>query len=131
LGIHDLCEVAARFQAVADLTSGAFEKRRNQLEQADLVLIERIAGEDNNKHYRRLMSAIIAGVGQGPRGINAAHLTASLAVQMTFRWSPEYFSALEGYRDKLRRQSLNQLDQPSSSSAKRELADSYSVSRRC
>jgi hypothetical protein len=54
------------------------------------------------KHYRRIMRGIIAGVGQGPRGIDAANLTASYAVELAFRWTSDYFSALRQYRDKLR-----------------------------
>jgi hypothetical protein len=112
LDIRHLSTVAARFQIVADLTSGAFEERIDRLDQSDLMLINRIAAEDNSEYYRRIMRAIIAGVAQGRHGINAAHLTASLAVLMTFRWSPEYRSALDGYRHRLRRDKLNRLDRP-------------------
>lgn len=112
LDIRCLSTVAARFQIVADLTSGAFEQRIDRLDQSELMLIKRIAAEDNSQHYRRIMRAIIAGVGRGRHGINAAHLTASLAVLMTFRWSPEYRSALDGYRHRLRRDKLNRLDRP-------------------
>ena len=102
LGIHDVGAVAARFQTVADLTKDAVD----QLDQVVLQQIRRLAGEDSNKHYRRIMEAIIVSAGQGSRGVNTAHLTASVAVQMIFRWSPEYFSALNGYRDGLRRRKL-------------------------
>lgn len=112
LDIRHLSTVAARFQIVADLTSGAFEERIDRLHQADLILIKRIADEDNSECYRRIMRAIIAGVAQGRHGINAAHLTASLAVLMTFRWSEEYRSALDGYRNRLRRDRLSRHDQP-------------------
>ena len=112
LDIRHLSTVAARLQIVADLTSGAFEERIDRLDQCDLMLIKQIAAEDNSEHYRRIMTAIIAGVGQGRHGINAAHLTASLAVLMTFRWSPEYRSALDGYRHRLRTDKLNRLDRP-------------------
>lgn len=99
LGIHDVGTVAARFQIVADLTESAI----GQLAPSALRRIKRIAAEDRNKHYRRIMEAIIVGIEQGSRGINAAHLTANTTVQMIFRWSPEYFSALNGYRDVLRK----------------------------
>lgn len=112
LDIHYLSTVAARFQVVADLTSGAFEDRIDRLHPCDLMLIHRIAAEDGSEYYRRIMRAIIAGVEQGRHGINAAHLTASLAVLMTFRWSPEYRSALDGYRHRLRTDELNRLDRP-------------------
>jgi len=103
LGVHDVGSAAARFQIVADLTKGAVE----QLDPSDLRRIKQVAGEDSNRHYRRIMEAIIVGVRQGSRGINAAHLTANIAVQMIFRWSPEYFSALNSYRDDLRRRKLD------------------------
>lgn len=117
LGIHDVGTAAARFQIVADLTKSAVE----QLDQPELRRIKRIAAEDSNKQYRRIMEAIIVSVGQGKRGINTAHLTASVAVQMIFRWSPEYFSALNGYRDTLRKRKLRLLDQSSSLSTRRSV----------
>lgn len=98
LGIHDLNAVADRFQAVADLTRSNVE----ELALSDLLLIKQIAGEDTNKHYRRIMKVIIASIGQGREGISAAHLTASRAVQIAFRWSSEYSAALGAYRDRLR-----------------------------
>lgn len=112
LDIHYMSTVAARFQIVADLTSGAFEEKIDRLDSSDLMLIKRIANEDNSDYYRRIMRAIIASLGRGRQGINAAHLTASLAVLMTFRWSPEYRSALDDYRHRLRRDKLNRLDRP-------------------
>lgn len=110
LSVHDLSIVAAQFQVVADLTQGVFEEKRDQLDSADLALIKRIAGEGNSKDYRRIMSAIIASVAQGQRGINGAYLTASLVVHMIFRWSPEYRLALDSYRHRLRRQRRNEVE---------------------
>jgi hypothetical protein len=117
LDIRSLSTVAARFQTVADLTSGAFDERKDPLDPSDLMLIKQIAAEDKRESYRRIMRAIITGVGQGQRGINAAHLTANLIVLMTFRWSPEYRLALDGYRHRLRVSKLNRLDRPSRSGA--------------
>ena len=110
LGVHDVGSAAARFQLVADLTKNAVD----QLDQPALRRIKRLAVEDSNKHYRRIMEAIIAGTGQGSRGVSAAHMTASLAVQMIFRWSPEYFAALNSYRDNLRKRKLSLLERHSS-----------------
>jgi hypothetical protein len=106
LGIHDLNIVAVRFQVVADLTSGALEGRVDRLKRSDLRLIKQIADENDGEDYRQIMTAIIAGLGEGPNGVNAAHLTASLTVELAFRWAREYFSALDRYRDKLRRMRL-------------------------
>lgn len=113
LDILSLSTVAARFQIVADLTSGAFEEKIDRLDQSALMLIKQIAAEDNSEHYRRIMGAIIASLGQGRRGINAVHLTASLAVLMTFRWSPEHRAALDIYRQRLRSERLSRLDRVS------------------
>jgi hypothetical protein len=110
LSVLDVTEVAARFQVVADLTSGAFEERIDRLDESDLSLIKRIAGEDDGVHYQRLMTAIIAGVGQGRRGINAAHLTARRAVEFAFRCTRDYFAALHSFSRDLR---LRQLDRSS------------------
>jgi len=106
LSVLNISAVAARFQAVADLTSDAFEERRDQLGRSDLALIKQIANEDDGERYRRIMAAIIEAVGKGRRGINAAHLTASRAVELAFRWTHDYFSALHRYRHNLRGLSL-------------------------
>jgi hypothetical protein len=103
LGIHDLSSAAVRFQVIADLTSGARKGRVNRLKRTDLRLIEQIAAEDDSNAYCKIMSAIIDGVSQGAYGVNAAHLTASRAVELAFRWTREYFSALDRYRKRLRR----------------------------
>jgi len=108
LSVLEISTVAARFQVVADLTSGAFEESIDQLDESDLALIKRIADEYNSVHYHRLMTAIIAGVGQGRHGINAAHLTARRAVELAFRCTREYFSALHSYRRNLRLRLLDQ-----------------------
>jgi hypothetical protein len=107
LGIHDLNTVAVRFQVIADLTSGALKGRIERLKRSDLRLINQIAGEDDSRAYGQIMTAIIDGVGQGSNGVNAAHLTASRTVELAFRWTREYFSALDRYRKRLRRMSLN------------------------
>lgn len=93
---------AARFQIVADATHREIDSKVDRLDQSRVQLLRNVASESTNKHYRRIMRAIIAGVGQGPRGIDAAHLTASYAVELAFRWTSDYFSALRQYRDKLR-----------------------------
>ena len=102
LSILEISTVAARFQVVADLTSGAFEESIDELDDSDLALIKRIADEYDSVHYHRLMTAIICAVGQGRHGINAAHLTARRAVEFAFRCTREYFSALHSYRRNLR-----------------------------
>ena len=102
LSVVDISTVAARFQIVADLTSGAFEERIDQLDESDLKLIRRIADEEKGALYRRLMTAIIAAVVEGRHGINAAHLTARRVVELAFRCTREYFSALHSYKRSLR-----------------------------
>lgn len=119
LGIQKLRTVAARFQVVADLTSDAFELSKDQLAPSELQLIKRIAKEGDSEGYRRIMRAIISGIGQGRHGINAVHLAASAAVGMAFRWSYEYFSALNTYRDELRLRKRSLVDEPSARSTRR------------
>jgi hypothetical protein len=109
VGVLDINTIAARLQIVADLTSGAFEERIDQLSHSDLALIQRIAEEDTGVHHQRLMKAIIAGVHEGRQGINAAHLTASRVVELAFRCTRDYFSALHSYRRAMR---LRLLDRP-------------------
>ena len=102
LSVVDVTSIAARFQIVADLTSGAFEERTDRLDESDLALINRIAKEDNGEKYHRLLNAIIAAVGQERHGINAAHLTARRTVELAFRCTHEYYSALHSYSRSLR-----------------------------
>ena len=119
LSVLEISKVAARIQIIADLTSGAFEERIDELSESDLGLIKRIADEDNREHHRRLMTAIITGVGQGRHGINAAHLTASRAVELAFRCTREYFSALHSYRRELRRLKLIDRSSPAAHARRR------------
>ena len=102
LSLVHISAVAARFQIVADLTSGAFEERIDKLEESDLRLIRRIAAEDNGAQYRRLMSAILVAVVEDRQAVNAAHLTARRVVELAFRCTREYFSALHSYKRALR-----------------------------
>lgn len=107
LSIREIETTAARLQIVADATHREIDNQVDRLERSRLQLLRNVAGESTNKHYRRIMRAIIAGGGQGPRGIDAAHLTASYAVELAFRWTSDYFSALKQYRDKLRATTLS------------------------
>jgi len=109
LSIMDIGAAAARLQIVADLTSGAFEERIDNLGNSDIALIKQIADEDTSARYQELMNAIITGVAQGRHGINSAHLTASRAVELAFRCTREYFAALHCYRRNLR---VGMLDRP-------------------
>ena len=109
LGIMEIGDAAARLQIVADLTSGAFEERIDNLGNSDIALIKQIADEDTSAQYQLLMNAIITGVAQGRHGINSAHLTASRAVELAFRCTREYFAALHCYRRNLR---VGMLDRP-------------------
>ena len=102
LSIRDVETTAARLQMVADATRQALESQDERLDRSRLQLLKEVAGESTNKHFRRIMRAIIVGVGQGSQGIDAAYLTASYAVELAFRWTPDYFSAFKQYRDKLR-----------------------------
>jgi len=113
LGILDITTQAARFQVVAELTSNAFEDKIDELDQSSLRLIEQMAREDDSEQFRRIMRAINAGVKQGRHGINAAHLTASRTVELAFRWTAEYLSALSSYRQELSGQTRLVLDRRS------------------
>lgn len=107
LRVRDVETTAASFQIVADATHREIDSKVDRLDRSRLQLLREVAGERTNKQYRRIMRAIIAGVGQGPRGIDAAHLTASYAVELAFGWTSDYFAALRHYRDKLRALSLS------------------------
>lgn len=125
LNVLDINTVAARFQVVAELTSDAFEERRDQLRKSDLSLIKQVADEDEDEHYRQIMKSIIAGVEQGRFGINASHLTARRIVELAFRWTRDYFYALHSYRRSLSRFRL--LNQPTQIA---EAVDDFSGGRK-
>lgn len=121
MDIFDIATHAARFQVVAELTSNAFENEIDRLDQSSLQLIEELAREDDSEQFGRIMSAINAGVRQGRHGINAAHLTATRTVELAFRWTRGYFSALSSYRQELngeRRRLLDRLSRRSAADAK-------------
>ena len=102
LGIDDLDAVVARLQIVADAACYALDSRSEQLDQSVMPVLTALTGESNNKQYQRMMRAIIAGLGDGRDGINAAYLTASRAVGLAFGCASEYFSALDQYKERLR-----------------------------
>ena len=102
LSVVHVTTVAARFQIVADLTSGAFEERIDKLDESELNLINRIARENNGERYQRLMTAILSAVEQNRHGINAAHLTARRVVELAFRCTRDYFTALHSFSRNLR-----------------------------
>ena len=85
--------------------------RQRPLQEIRRIYPRETVTRTRNRHYRRIMEAIIVSIGKAERGINAAHLTANVAVQIIFRWSAEYFSALDGYRNELRKRKLRLLDQ--------------------
>lgn len=112
LDILDITTHAARFQAIAELTSNAFENKTDSLDQSGLRLIEQIANEDDSEQFRLIMKAIRGGVREGRYGINSAHLTASRVVELAFRWTREYFSALRAFKQELSGQRLRLVKRP-------------------
>jgi hypothetical protein len=102
LSIGDVETTAARLQIVADATHREIDSQVDRLDYSHMLLLRSLVSESTNKDYRRIMRAIIAGVEQGSQGIDAAHLTASYAVELAFRWTPDYVSSLKQYGDKLR-----------------------------
>ena len=109
LGIGDWDSFAARMQVVVDATSAPVEQEAGEIDEIDesnLRLIKRVARESNDKRYQQIMGAIIAALEQGPEGIKSARKTASMAVDMVFIWTPDYFSALKQYGNKLRNSRL-------------------------
>jgi hypothetical protein len=103
LNIRDIDTAAARMQMVADVTQYELDSPIDELDQSAVELINRLAGESTNKHYRRIMRAILASITKGTRGIDEAHRTAGHAVELAFSWSLPYFTVLNLYRDTLRK----------------------------
>jgi len=102
LGIFDVEEASARFQAVADATSRLLENPMNQ-NTRDVRLILRIAGESRSRRYRQIMRAIISGIENGPAGIKAAHRTAHRIVELAFTWTPDYALTFKQFTEGLQK----------------------------
>ena len=106
LGIFDVEEASARFQAVADATSRLLENPlENPMNQntRDVRLILRIAGESRSRRYQQIMRAIISGMENGPAGIKAAHRTAHRIVELAFTWTPDYALTFKQFTEGLQK----------------------------
>lgn len=108
LGIFDLEEAATHLQAIADATGEMLENGRSKIKLVRARPIPRMPSDKRNKRYQVLMSAIVAAAERGPSGLRAAHLTADRALELAFRWTPEYFLSLERFRNKLRKNRLEE-----------------------
>ena len=93
---------AARMLVVVDAATSLIEQDAGEIDESNLRLIIGVASESTDKGYQRIMNAIIAAIGQSPEGIKSARKTAAIAVDMMFIWTPDYFSALKQYGNKLR-----------------------------
>jgi len=92
--------VAARLQAVVDLTDQSVDGR---LAEADLQHLKQIAAENPQADHKRLMRAISRAVEDGPQGIEAARRTAARLVELYFVFSHERYLGLKMYEARLRR----------------------------
>ena len=101
-GVGDLESFAARMQVVVDVTSASIEQEASEIDESNLRFIKQVASESKDKGYQQVIGAIIAAIEQGGEGIKSAHKTAAIAVDEVFIWTPEYFSALKQYGNKLR-----------------------------
>ena len=102
LRVGDWDSFAARMQVVVDVTSALNDKLAGEIDDNNLRLIKQVAGESSDKRYQQIMGAIIAATEQGGEGIKSARKTAAMAVDMIFVWTPDYFSALKQYGNRLR-----------------------------
>jgi hypothetical protein len=93
---------AACMQVVVDTTSTLIENGAVEIDESNLRSIKQVARESKDKSYQKIMGAIIAAIEQGGEGIKSARKTAAMAVDMVFIWTPDYFSALKQYENKLR-----------------------------
>ena len=87
-------------QVVVDAATPFIET--DEIDESNLRLIKQVAKESKDKGYQQIMGAIIAAIEQGGEGIKSARKSAAIAVDMVFIWTPDYFSALKQYENKLR-----------------------------
>ena len=102
LRVGDWESFAARMQVVVDITSAPTKNKAGEIDEGNLRLIKKVAGESNDKSYQQIMCAMIAAIEQGGEGIKSARKTAALVLDMIFVWTPDYFYALKQYGNRLR-----------------------------
>ncbi|HEX5731518.1 MAG TPA: hypothetical protein VF131_01695 [Blastocatellia bacterium] len=100
LQVGDWENFAARMQVVVDAVSPFIDT--DEIDESNLRIIKQLAKESKDKGYQQIIGAMIAAVEQGGEGIQSTHKTASMAIDMVFIWTPDYFSALKQYEKKLR-----------------------------
>ena len=108
--LKNLNDFAARMQAIVEATTCTYSAAhfrevatlaKDRLTEADIRVIRRVAVQDRNRQYQRLMKAILVAIEQGPEGIRAVRRTAALAVRLAFAWTSTYNSALLEYENDL------------------------------
>jgi len=94
---------AAMCLLIVDKAAREIGKERKKSDELNLRLIQEMAGEDDCKRIRRMIKAIIAAVGVGAEGIEAARLTITRFIELAFENHPDPEQAEGSYNNKLRR----------------------------
>lgn len=92
--------VAARLQAVVNILGRSSD---SPIDEKGLQLLRQIARESRGRRYQSVMKAIVEAAESDPFGKSAAYRTATFALELAFRWTPEYFDARSQYLKRLRR----------------------------
>ena len=94
---------AAMCLLIVDKAARAIGEDKTESGELNLRLIKEMAAEEECRQIRRIIKAIIAAIGHGAEGIDAAHLTITRFIELAFENHPGSDSAEGPYNNKLRK----------------------------
>jgi hypothetical protein len=109
LRLRDAQSVVARIWIVALAASALLQSRsQGQSGEALLLLIKRVAREDNNKRYRHLMDEIVASLASNKEGeewlkeFGSVCMTLARAIEYASQLLPDYEAVFRMYEERLK-----------------------------
>jgi hypothetical protein len=94
---------AAMCLLIVDNAARAIGEDKTESGELNLRLIKEMAAEEECRQIRRIIKAIIAAIGHGAEGIDAARLTITRFIEFAFENHPGSDSAEGPYNNKLRK----------------------------
>ena len=109
LRLREAQAVVARLWMVALAASALLQSRsQGQSGEALLLLIKRVAREDNNKRYRHMMDEIVASLGSNKEGeewlkeFGSVCMTLARAIEYASQLLPDYEAVFRMYEERLK-----------------------------
>lgn len=94
---------AAMCLLIVDKAASAIGRNKTESGELNLRLIKEIAAEEECRQIRRIIKAIVAAIGHGAEGIDAARLTITRFIELAFESHPDPDRAEGPYNNKLRK----------------------------